>query len=197
MSPASKRQLQQALLVYMLSELWISRRFVDISTVVTVTSDSGNSGLNACVALVYPEYNRRYLVCMAQQEAYFFNLEDFFEPHHPGNISSLPFTDPLRSTVDIIYIDEVIFIDIQLVTLQMDTVHILCCFCLGCALLLLPYLQISVRTNYTENPTCKERHWRLFIGEIQSYQGKITRRKKHLEKREMLFHSPSIWLFGS
>ena len=70
---------------------------------MTVTSDSGNSGLNACVALVYPEYNRRYLVCMAQQEAYFFNLEDFFEPHHPGNISSLPFTDPLRSTVDIIY----------------------------------------------------------------------------------------------
>ena len=66
---------------------------------MTVTSDSGNSGLNACVALVYPEYNRRYLVCMAQQEAYFFNLEDFFEPHHPGNISSLPFTDPLRSTV--------------------------------------------------------------------------------------------------
>ena len=112
--------------------------------VVTATSDApvaGNSGLNACVALVYPEYNRRYLVCMAQQEAYFFNLEDFFEPHHPGNISSLPFTEPLRSTGDRLGHSSKL-------TLQMDTVHILCCFCLGCALLLLPYLQISVSTKY-------------------------------------------------
>ena len=33
---------------------------------------------------------------MGRQEQYFFNLEDFFQPHHPGTLSSMPVDNPLR-----------------------------------------------------------------------------------------------------
>ena len=36
------------------------------------------------------------LYCMGRQEQYFFNLEDFFQPHHPGTLSSMPVDNPLR-----------------------------------------------------------------------------------------------------
>ena len=53
--------------------------------------------LNILVTLKYPNSMKRYSFCMGREEAFNFNLQDFYDPKfYKGPMSNFPITHPFR-----------------------------------------------------------------------------------------------------